>query len=899
MASSFKSPILQAIDQNGDPVPGAKLYVYASGTTTPVAVFSNEALSVALPNPIIANGRGYFASAGGVVQNIFWNGQALRLRLTDMDDNVIWEIDNYTAGAGAPGGVFKSLAELKAVDPASLSAGDTAQLVAGGRSGFFSWVAGDQTSATNADPNEGMWVRPNAGVTTGAWRRINVPYVDGWVNAEWFGAVGNTVRRTQRALNLAPNGASIAAGSTALTTASSVFAATDVGKPISIAGAGAAGGALDTTIAAFISGTQVTLANAAGTTVGTAVRGFDGAVNAASTAFTSATASFVGGDVGRTITISGAGTAGAAFTTTIAAIVSPTVVTLTDPAVTTVTGATYGYGLAHTAFAFGTNDQPAFQAAVNWIASSTGKLRGGTVQYGAKSYWIDGTIAINERGITLRGHLGERTGASTISSANGGLLLGASTSGPVIGVWNDDIALTDVEIGATPGRQTAAIARSPRGTNCGVSIETADLAGTQIILRPTLTNVLVRDQPADGFLMQGEVIHTWLLNCTAINCGGHSYALDNGELVGRVNKGRPGIANFYNCRGFDAGGHILAIGHPSSGAEAPYRVTIMNFEGFRAGLTPAQLYDTAGWFLFGEQIISIGSASSGTGAGSTPANATLSVAGRDVAIRNHRYINGTKHVLLRQRAGLGTRLVHFDGGFASTTASPAPTDFIEVDAGVRQVRVTFVDGDFTNVIDDETIEGLVIDKPKAAPGGFSVFHRADIDFNNDGVVTNIRGSATTPFIGLFAGEYTQIAGGASSSQTLGMLRLTQNAAATGDASIRIAVGGNNWIFGQRRSNNTFCIRNDTGFTNAGNIVNIASDGGSNGFVGIGPSTNVPAYRVDVDGSINVRTGGAFLFAGTQVVGAQGAAIADAAGGTEITTINAILARLRAHGLIAT
>jgi len=811
MASSFKSPILQAIDQNGDPVPGAKLYVYASGTTTPVAVFSNEALSVALPNPIIANGRGYFASAGGIVQNIFWNGQALRLRLTDMDDNVIWEIDNYTAGAGAPGGVFKSLAELKAVDPASLNAGDTAQLVAGGRSGFFSWVAGDQTSATNADPNEGMWVRPNAGVTTGAWRRINVPYVDGWVNAEWFGAVGDAVRRIDGA---------ITSGQTAFT--ANGFTAADVGKQISIAGAGAAGAALNTTIAAFVSATAVTLTDAAGTTVSNAV------------------------------------------------------------------------------FNYGTNDQPAFQAAVNWIASSTKKLRGGTVQYGAKSYWIDGTIAINERGITLRGHLGERTGASTISSANGGLLLGASTSGPVIGVWNDDIALTDVEIGATPGRQTAAIARSPRGTNCGVSIETADLVGTQIILRPTLTNVLVRNQPADGFLMQGGVIHTWLLNCTAINCGGHLYAIDNGELVGRVNKGRPGIANFYNCRGFDAGGHLLAIGHPSSGANAPYRVTIMNFEGFRSGLTPAQLYDTTGWFLFGEQIISIGSASSGTGAGSTPANATLSVAGRDVAIRNHRYINGTKHVLLRQRAGLGTRLVHFDGGFASTTASPAPTDFIEVDAGVRQVRVTFVDGDFTNVIDDETIEGLVIDKPKAAPDGFSVFHRADIDFNNDGVVTNIRGSATTPFIGLFAGEYTQIAGGASSSQTSGMLRLTQNAAATGDASIRISVGGNNWIFGQRRSNNTFCIRNATGFTNAGNIVNIASDGGANGFVGIGPSTTVPAYRVDVDGSINVRTGGAFLFAGTQVVGARvinanivdpaaitAQALTDNSGGSASTTIAAI------------
>ena len=101
MASSFKSPILQAIDQNGDPVPGAKLFVFASGTTTPVAVFSDEALTVALPNPIIANARGYFSSAGGIVQNIFWDGQPLRLRLTDAQDSVIWEIDNYSAETGA------------------------------------------------------------------------------------------------------------------------------------------------------------------------------------------------------------------------------------------------------------------------------------------------------------------------------------------------------------------------------------------------------------------------------------------------------------------------------------------------------------------------------------------------------------------------------------------------------------------------------------------------------------------------------------------------------------------------------------------------------------------------------------------------------------------------------
>jgi len=56
-------------------------------------------------------------------------------------------------------------------------------------------------------------------------------------------------------------------------------------------------------------------------------------------------------------------------------------------------------------------------------------------------------------------------------------------------------------------------------------------------------------------------------------------------------------------------------------------------------------------------------------------------------------------------------------------------------------------------------------------------------------------------------------------------------------------------------------------------------------------------RVKTEG-VDILSGD-LLRGGTKVVGAQGAAIADAAGGTEITTINAILARLRAHGLIAT
>lgn len=123
MASSFKSPILQAIDQNGDPAPGAKLFVFATGTTTPVAVFSDEALSVALPNPIIANARGYFASAGGVVGNIFWNGQALRLLLTDASDATIWQIDDYAATGAAQGA---PIADVPTAGSATAAANATA-----------------------------------------------------------------------------------------------------------------------------------------------------------------------------------------------------------------------------------------------------------------------------------------------------------------------------------------------------------------------------------------------------------------------------------------------------------------------------------------------------------------------------------------------------------------------------------------------------------------------------------------------------------------------------------------------------------------------------------------------------------------------------------------------------
>lgn len=84
--SLFVQPIVRALDANGNPMSGAKLYFYVTGTTTPTDTFTTSALSVAHSNPVEADSGGLFApiylspatqyrailktSAGATVQDI-------------------------------------------------------------------------------------------------------------------------------------------------------------------------------------------------------------------------------------------------------------------------------------------------------------------------------------------------------------------------------------------------------------------------------------------------------------------------------------------------------------------------------------------------------------------------------------------------------------------------------------------------------------------------------------------------------------------------------------------------------------------------------------------------------------------------------------------------------------
>ena len=90
MAGRFYLPRSTAFDANGDPISGAKLEFFESGTTTPLDTFSDDALTVANTNPVIADSAGRFG-------DIFLQQADYKVTLSDADDNVIWTSDPVRA----------------------------------------------------------------------------------------------------------------------------------------------------------------------------------------------------------------------------------------------------------------------------------------------------------------------------------------------------------------------------------------------------------------------------------------------------------------------------------------------------------------------------------------------------------------------------------------------------------------------------------------------------------------------------------------------------------------------------------------------------------------------------------------------------------------------------------
>jgi microcystin-dependent protein len=88
MPNPLPYPNFQALDANGDPYSGGKLYTYTAGTTTPKAAYTDSALSVEADNPVILDSRG---------EAVIYLSGSYKLVLKDSDDVTIWTVDGVSS----------------------------------------------------------------------------------------------------------------------------------------------------------------------------------------------------------------------------------------------------------------------------------------------------------------------------------------------------------------------------------------------------------------------------------------------------------------------------------------------------------------------------------------------------------------------------------------------------------------------------------------------------------------------------------------------------------------------------------------------------------------------------------------------------------------------------------
>lgn len=98
-------PKFLAVDSAGASLPGALLYTYAAGTTTPQATYTDSTGAIPNQNPVICD-------ASGAADVWLTAGVAYKFILQDQYGTIQWTVDNITGGlqgsAGAPGSTWRN-----------------------------------------------------------------------------------------------------------------------------------------------------------------------------------------------------------------------------------------------------------------------------------------------------------------------------------------------------------------------------------------------------------------------------------------------------------------------------------------------------------------------------------------------------------------------------------------------------------------------------------------------------------------------------------------------------------------------------------------------------------------------------------------------------------------------
>lgn len=142
-AALFYLPFRPALDANGIVVPGALIYFYATGSTSPQTIYADSGLTTPLTNPVTAN-------AAGVWPAIYLDDAVTyRVVLKDADGTTLDDSDPYLASvADDLTADLQNVADTVAADAATASAAATTATT---QAGIATTKAGEaQTSATAA-----------------------------------------------------------------------------------------------------------------------------------------------------------------------------------------------------------------------------------------------------------------------------------------------------------------------------------------------------------------------------------------------------------------------------------------------------------------------------------------------------------------------------------------------------------------------------------------------------------------------------------------------------------------------------------------------------------------------------------------------------------------------------
>ncbi|MEM7237406.1 MAG: hypothetical protein AAF501_06235, partial [Pseudomonadota bacterium] len=80
----------RALDANGAPISGAKMFVHEDGTTTQIQLYSDKALTTTVVQPLLSDAEGRFSQA-------FFEDEPFKLYMTDASDVAIYTADNLDA----------------------------------------------------------------------------------------------------------------------------------------------------------------------------------------------------------------------------------------------------------------------------------------------------------------------------------------------------------------------------------------------------------------------------------------------------------------------------------------------------------------------------------------------------------------------------------------------------------------------------------------------------------------------------------------------------------------------------------------------------------------------------------------------------------------------------------